>query len=71
MVGLVSLFNDISTFKDYLIPKPSLDNSNNDSVQPIAKGINGFIPFPKRISPKVNSTTVIQTHSLPGHSLAI
>ena len=30
--GLVSLFNDISTFVSYLMPKPSLKKNSNDTI---------------------------------------
>ena len=38
------LFNGISTFMGYLIPKPSLLNSI-DTIQSIAEGIKGFFGF--------------------------
>ena len=45
MSSLVSLFNDISTFMDYLMPKPSFQNSS-DTIQAIAgrvdKGVHTF-----------------------------
>ena len=61
-VGLVSLFNSISTFVDYLLPKAELQeyfwyyftNSWDD------KGVH---TFPKGICPKVNSLTTIPQSS--------
>ena len=50
---LVSLFNDISTFVDYLIPTRSLPRNNSDIIEFIAEG-NRIHTFPKGISPKVN-----------------
>ena len=41
--SLDSLFNGISTFMVYLIPKPSLWKNSND-IQPITGEIWGFIP---------------------------
>ena len=40
-IGVVSLFNGISTFVGYLMPKNS-----SGIIQPIAKRIRGLIPFP-------------------------
>ena len=40
--GLVYLFNDISTFVDHLMPKPSCY-----IIQPIAGEIKEDIPFPR------------------------
>ena len=48
LVGwLVSLFNVISTFVGYSMPKPSFKKNSNGTIQPIAGRIRGFIPFPK------------------------
>ena len=45
--GLVSLFNGISTFVGYLMPKPSLYNSS-DIIQPtVGVGRSISIPFPR------------------------
>ena len=41
MFGLVSLFNGMSTFVGYLMPKPSFEKNSGDAVQPIAGGIGG------------------------------
>ena len=35
MFDLVSLFNSISTFVGYLMPKSSLEKNGNDTIQPI------------------------------------
>ena len=46
MFGLVSMFNGISTFIVYLMPKPfSLKNSSGMIVLTMAGRIRGFIPF--------------------------
>ena len=43
--GLVSLFNGISTFVDYLIQKPSLQKNSKS----IVRGIRRFMPFPRAL----------------------
>ena len=43
---LVSLFNTISTFVSYLMPKRSLSKNSSDTILPIAGGIKGFILSP-------------------------
>ena len=45
--GLVSLFNGISTFEGYLMPKPFSEKNSSSTIQPIAGSIRGFIPFPR------------------------
>ena len=40
-LGLVGLFNGISTFVDYLIPKSSLQKNSSDTISPIAGGKGG------------------------------
>ena len=41
------VFNGISTLMEYLMPKPFLRKSSTDTILPIARGIKGFIPFPR------------------------
>ena len=51
----ISLFNVIYTFVGYLIPKPSLEKSN-DTIKPIAEeGFKGVHTFPNIISSKMNA----------------
>ena len=53
--SLVSLFNSVSAFEGYLMPKPSLLKISFDTIQPIAEGLyNGVHIFPRGISPKEN-----------------
>ena len=40
-------FNSISTFMGYLMPKPSLEKNSSGAIQPIGRGIRGFISFPR------------------------
>ena len=47
--GLVSLFNDISTFMSYLMLKSLLQKASSGSIYSIAGRIREFIHFPKRI----------------------
>ena len=47
-------FNGISTFVDYLMPKPSFKKNNSDAIYPITGRIGGVHTFPKGICPKVN-----------------
>ena len=47
--GLFSVFNGISNFMDYLMPKPSLKKERSGTIQPIPKGITEFVPSPFRI----------------------
>ena len=49
----VSLFNGISNFVGYLMPKPTVQKNSSCTIQFIARGIRGFMPFPKSISLKV------------------
>ena len=44
MYSLVSLFNGISTFMGYLMPKPCLLNNSSETLLPISGRIRGFIP---------------------------
>ena len=44
--GLVSLFNGISNFVGYLMPKPFSQKNCNGNIQPVGGRIRGFIPFP-------------------------
>ena len=65
LVDLVSLFNDILTFVHYLKPKSSFlkDNSNSNTIQPIATGIRGFIPFSRvLVKSERNSKTEVGTY---------
>ena len=48
------LFNGISTFMDYLMPKPSLKKYSDDIIQPITGRDKGVHAFPLGISQKVN-----------------
>ena len=50
--GLVSLFNGISTFVGYLMPKPSFQKNSNDVISLLAWRIVEFITFPKGICPE-------------------
>ena len=52
--GLISLFNGISTFVGYLMPKPFSEKNRSGTTYPIAGRIRVFISFPKGICPKVN-----------------
>ena len=45
--GLVSLFNGISTFAGYLMPKPFSEKNSSGTILPIAGRIRGFISFPR------------------------
>ena len=58
---MVSLFNGISTFVGYLMPKLSSENSSG-TIYPIARRIRGFIPFP-RVNER-NSATRVRTRVL-------
>ena len=53
-ISLVSLFNGISTFVDYLMPKPSLWKTAVILFKSLLEEIRAFIPFSRGISPKVN-----------------
>ena len=58
--NLFHIFNDISTFVGYLIPKTSLLQNSSGTIQPIAGGwIWGGHTFPKSISPKVYAIVII------------
>ena len=46
----VSLFNSISNFMDYLIPKPSLQKSSIDTFEPIAGKIRGLIDICRKVN---------------------
>ena len=52
--GLVRflLFNGISTFVGYLMPKPFSKKNSSGTIQPIAGRIRGFIPFPRVFAQK-------------------
>ena len=50
---LGSLFNGISTFAGYLMPKPSLQKDSSNTIQSIAGGGEGVHIFPN-VSPKIN-----------------
>ena len=53
--GLVSLFNSISTFMGYLIPKLSLQKNSSGTIWPMTWEENkGVHAFPKSISLKVS-----------------
>ena len=53
--GLIaSLFNGISTFEGYLMPKLSLSKNSSGTIQPTATDIRESISFPNGICPKVN-----------------
>ena len=54
LFGLVSLFNGISTFVNYLMPKSSLEKDNSGAILSIAWRYKGVHTFPKGISPKMN-----------------
>ena len=45
--GFVSLFNGISTFVGYLMPKLSSWKNSNGIIYPFAERIRGFLPFIK------------------------
>ena len=47
LIGLLSLFNGISTFVGYLMPKPFFEKSSSGNIQPKAGRIRGFILFPR------------------------
>ena len=44
---LVSLFNGISTFAVYLMPKPFSWKNSCGTIEPVAGRIRGHVPFPK------------------------
>ena len=48
------LFNGISTFLGYLMPKLSFSKNSCGTIKPIAGRIKWFIHFPNGICPKVN-----------------
>ena len=54
MFGLVYLFNSVSIFVGYLIPKLFLKKKSRDTIYPIAGGNKGVHTFPKAICSKVN-----------------
>ena len=43
--SLVTLFNCISTFMNYLMPKPSLFKNSSGTIWSKAGGDKGFMPF--------------------------
>ena len=45
LIGLVSLFNVISTIMTYLMPNPFLQKNSNDTIKPIVGEDKGFILF--------------------------
>ena len=55
LVGLVSLFDGISTFVGYLMPTQSLWKNKRETIKPIAEagGLRGIHTFLKGIRPKV------------------
>ena len=52
--GLVSLFNDISTFVGYLMPKQFSSNNSSGAILTHSWEEKGVHIFPKGIWPKVN-----------------
>ena len=50
--GVVSLFNGISTFIGYLMPKPFTLKNSISTIYPIARRIRGIIPFPRVFAQK-------------------
>ena len=44
---LVDFFNGILTFMAYVMPKQSCQKNNSCIIQSSAKGIEGYIPFPR------------------------
>ena len=48
----VFLFNAISTFMGYIMPKPSLWKYSSDTIQPITEGIRELIPLPRLLAQK-------------------
>ena len=57
LVSLVSLFNRISTFIGYLMPKPFFWKNRSGTIWSIDRRIRGAHTFPKDICPKVNIIT--------------
>ena len=53
-VGLVSLFNGISTFVGYLMPKPFSKKNSSGTILTHSWEDKGVHTFPKGICPKVN-----------------
>ena len=53
--GLISLFNGLSIFVGYLMPKQSLKKNSSGIVQIMVVEIKGFHTFLKGISLKVNA----------------
>ena len=67
LVGLVSLFNGISTSVCYLMPKPSLKKKSSDTIQLIAGwGDNKAQTFEKNINPKANVIARLEFEPLQG-----
>ena len=56
----VSLFNRILTFVGYLMPKPSLQKSSSDIIEPIDGGDKGRHIFPEDISSKVKAIEALE-----------
>ena len=54
------MFNGISTFLGYLIPKPSFWKNSNDTIQPIS-GREAVHAFPEDIGPKVNKMARLES----------
>ena len=55
LFGLVSLFNGISAFMGYVMPKPYFYKNSNGTIQPIdCDGDKRVHTFPKNISPNVS-----------------
>ena len=59
-IGMVSLFNGISSLIVYLMPKLSLQKNSNDTVQPIIGEIKRVYSFPNGISPKLDIIAQIE-----------
>ena len=58
--GLVSLFNSMSTFVGYLMPKLFSKKNSSGSIKPIAGRIRGFIP----LQSERNNATGVRTRLL-------
>ena len=63
--GLVSLFNGISTFLGYLMPKLFSKKNSSGTIQPIYSWEDkGVHTFPKSICPKLNVRARLQSIAL-------
>ena len=47
-------------FEGYLMPKPSFKKNGSGTIQPIARRIRGFIPFPRVFCLKVNVIALLE-----------